>query len=81
MKYLALVLLLAGCTDASWDRGFGSFGLSGHIICYSAGQKILEDDSTGRLEESDGGGWTFRNSKNNIVKIFADCIVIYKKWK
>lgn len=72
-------LTLAGCTDAEWDKNIGSLGKSGHILCYSGGQKIFEDDSTGQIGEMEhGAGWAFRDSKGKIIKLFADCIVTYK---
>lgn len=45
---LLILFFLTGCTDAGF-ASFEALGKSGHIICYSGGEKIYEGDSTGRI--------------------------------
>lgn len=74
MKYLILLLLLVGCTDATRARGM-SIGTS-EVTCYSAGALIYKGKSTGRVERGDSGSWFFKEeSTGDAVSINADCIV------
>lgn len=57
---ILIILSLAGCTDAAWDAQFGSLSESHNVDCYSGGQKIFENSTTGKVFSLEGGGFAFR---------------------
>lgn len=72
---LALALALTACTDAQLSS-FEALGESSVIKCYSGGQVIFEDQSTGKVQQLDGDGITYKSAKSNTyVRAYADCIV------
>jgi hypothetical protein len=68
--------LLSGCTCA-YVKQITSIGSSGHIVCYSGGQKIYEGDSTGKIAtESQSDGWYFEEKvTNRLIRISGDCLI------
>lgn len=79
MKYLILLLILCGCTDAQWDGIIESYNEVHDVSCYSGGQEIFKAKTTGKVTSLSGGGWAFRTTDNRFVKTFADCFVSFKK--
>lgn len=80
MKRIAFILVafsVAGCTDTQRAR-IGAIGDPAHVTCYSGGQVIFEDDSTGRVEASESGGGLFFNSAktDKLIRTYADCVVV-----
>lgn len=77
MKYFLgfLLIILFGCTDAMKSEVF-SLGKSAQIICYSGGQKIYEEKTTGKVFDLAGGGWAFTTLSGKYVQTFADCFVL-----
>ncbi len=73
---LCALLVVGGCTDAARAR-IGSYGDSGEIKCYSAGQLIYEGRSTGKIHANNHfSGFEFKDaSTNKFVRIHADCVV------
>lgn len=72
---LAVVLILASCSDASLDKAT-RFNEPQEITCYSGGQVVFKDVSTGRVEESRGGAGLYYRSKNTgeLVQLYLDCL-------
>lgn len=79
MKYIILVVLLSGCTDAAFDK-VANLGNGAHIKCYSGGQLIYEGDATGKiLSEKESDGYYFRDkATDKLIEISADCAFYYK---
>lgn len=72
---MALGLALTACTDAERASIF-NYGDEAKIVCYSGGQVIFEDVSTGKVLQLDGDGITYKSTKTGkYVRAFADCIV------
>ena len=72
---VALIVLLAGCTDAK-RASWSAYGDEARITCYSGAQVIFDDTSTGKVAQLDGDGITFKSKKTGrYVRAFADCIV------
>ena len=70
-----LILLLAGCTDAERASLF-AYGDEADVVCYSGGEVVFQDTSTGKVAQLDGDGITFKSKKTGgYVRAFADCIV------
>jgi len=70
-----LVVALAGCTDAERAR-LGTYGSEAAIKCYSGGQEIFSDVSTGKVVSLDGDGFAYKSKKTGrYVRAFADCIL------
>ena len=96
MRYLLPILFFffAGCTDAAWDRHWGTLGKASEVKCYSGGVLIFHATSTGQVkseEQSDGyfarwiihsteGEWVTSNLSQRGVPagISGDCIFIYE---
>ena len=76
--FLVVVLALSGCTDAA-RSSFQAYGEEADITCFSGGNIIYADTSTGKVEQLDGDGITFRSKYGErYVRAFADCIVQVK---
>lgn len=78
MKLIMLiaVFMLAGCTDALWDKTF-SFGEARKIECYSGGKLVYSGISTGKISnERSSDGYFFRDSANQkLMEVSGDCIL------
>jgi len=74
--YLILLLVFSGCTNADWAQ-WGALGSSGHIVCFSGGQKIYEGDSTGKIStEHNSDGWYFQEKgSGSLIRISGTCII------
>jgi hypothetical protein len=74
---LILCASLSGCTDATMSS-FGALGSEAEVSCYSGGQRVFNDKSTGKVVQTDNGdGLGFRSkSTGKFVRVYADCIVI-----
>lgn len=69
---------LAACTDAE-RASFTALGDQSSITCYSGGEVIFTDESTGKVQQLDGDGITYLSAKTRkYVRAFADCIVTNK---
>lgn len=72
---LVSAALMVGCTDATIGS-IGALGESAEIVCYSGGEKIFQDKSTGKVEVMEGGGgWHYKSQNGPYVRTFADCFV------
>ncbi len=72
---LLVTVALCGCSDAM-RASLGAYGEEATITCYSGGEVIFADVSTGKIETTDGDGVTFKSKKTGgYVRAFADCIV------
>lgn len=71
----ALALALTACTDAEVSS-WGAYGDEATVTCYSGGQEVFKDTSTGKVEGT-GDGVQFRSqTTGRHVRTYADCIVI-----
>lgn len=70
-----ILAALSACTDAELAT-YGAYGESASVKCYSGGDLIHDDVSTGKVIQIDGDGITYK-SKNTgqYVRAYADCIV------
>lgn len=70
-----ILATLSACTDAEM-ASLGAYGDNASIKCYSGGEVIYDDISTGKVVQLDGDGITYK-SKNTgqYVRAYADCIV------
>lgn len=75
-KYIIILVLLAGCTDAD-KAHYGSFGSKATITCYSGDIIIFKAESTGKVNSTgSGSGWEFKDNKTNkFVRISGNCII------
>jgi uncharacterized membrane protein len=72
------VVSTAGCTDAEMANMF-AYGDQADVKCYSGGQAIFEDVSTGKVVPIEGDGFTYKSAKSGkLVRAFADCILIVR---
>lgn len=72
---LFATITLSGCSDAM-RASLSAYGEEATITCYSGGEVIFDDVSTGKIATTDGDGVTFKSKKTgNYVRAFADCIV------
>lgn len=74
-----LALTIAGCTDAT-KASFSAYGEEAVVTCYSGGQTIFTDESTGVVQGSDGGAGVEFKSKTTgkYIRTYADCVVVSK---
>ena len=73
---LGLSLTAVVCTDAERASMF-NYGDQAQITCWSGGNVIFEDVSTGKVQQLDGDGITYKSTKTGkYVRAFADCIVM-----
>lgn len=71
-------LALCACTDAE-RASFAAYGNEARVVCYSGGQVVFDEVSTGKVNQLDGDGITFKSKKTGgYVRAFADCIVTSK---
>jgi len=76
---IAATAALSGCTDAEIANVF-AYGDQADVKCYSGGQVIFEDVSTGKVVPIEGDGFTYKSAKTgSFVRAFADCILVVKK--
>lgn len=72
----AMAVALAGCTDAERSH-LMTYGSEAQITCYSGGEVIFNDNSTGKVAVIDGDGLSFRSkTTGKFVRAYADCILI-----
>lgn len=76
---LTALLLLSGCTDASWDSGIVAYNENFKVVCYSGGNAVFQAVTTGKVASLTGGGWAFRTTNGEFVQTFADCFVSFQK--
>ena len=78
--FIAVLLLsLTACTDASM-ASFAALGNESEVTCYSGGQAVFKDTSTGVVQSGEGGAGVYFESATTrrYIKTYADCIVISK---
>lgn len=77
MKTLLLLtvatLVLAACSEASVNRSF-NYGPAGRVTCYSGGQIIFDDYSTGSIKNSNGY-YFIASSTGRLVSASGDCTI------
>lgn len=75
-KYLFILMLLIGCTDAQISH-WKSYNKTGKITCYSGDKIIYIGHSTGKiLTTSQSDGWEFMDFKTKkLVRISGTCVV------
>lgn len=78
-KFIAFAVIgvaLAGCTDAGRAQ-LGALGSAGEITCYSGGQVILQDKSTGKIATEEGSdGWYYNSATTNkLIRVSGTCVV------
>jgi len=71
------LLVVVGCTDATLGS-IEAFGNPAQITCFSGGDEIFKDVSTGKVEMLEGGGWHYKSENGSYVRTFADCFVVVK---
>ena len=71
---VALVVAAAGCTDATL-ASIGSFGSKSKVTCYSGGQEIYKDESTGKVQSGQSGVYYKSSKTGRFVHTYADCII------
>ena len=69
-----VVFALAGCTDADQAALF-SYGSKTSVVCWSGGQKIFTDESTGKVTIDQSGIYYKSVKTGNLVHTYADCII------
>lgn len=78
MKKLLLLcitgVLLVGCTDAE-QAALLSYGSKTKVECWSGGQKIFDDESTGKVTIDQSGIYYKSVKTGNLVHTYADCII------
>jgi hypothetical protein len=77
---LFAVFSLSACTDAE-RAALGSYGSEAKVTCYSGGNVVFEDVSTGKVVAGTGEeGIVFKSkTTGSYVRAFADCIVLEKR--
>ena len=83
MKKLLLFITILGCigcTDAEWGK-YRVYGSNATIRCWSGGQLILDEVSSGKiLSEKNSNGYYFVSKKTGeMIEVDADCVFVYKK--
>jgi len=76
MKKLIIIaglFLTIGCTDAN-KLSYQTLGSKFKVECYSGGSLIYFGETTGQHLTSEGGTFTFKDSKNRAIEINANCI-------
>lgn len=69
---------VTGCTDTQ-RASLGAYGDSARVTCYSGGQVVADDFSTGKVANaSDSDGYEFKSSTTDRFTQFSgDCIIDY----
>lgn len=79
MKVIALfgLLLLAGCTDATW-KNYSTLGSSGEVTCYSGTLMIYHGTSTGKIQTvQNSDGWEFEDAATHkFVRVSGSCLIV-----
>lgn len=74
MLGIVTLLALSGCTDADQAALF-SYGSKTDVKCWSGGQLIFSDESTGKVAIDQSGIYYKSVKTGNLVHTYADCIV------
>ena len=78
MKKLLLAMIvtlgLTACTDAE-RSALGTYGNTSLVQCYSGGEMIFEDTSTGALLITSAGVGFRCTTTGRYINTYADCIV------
>lgn len=73
--FVASMFILSGCTDAR-RSAYYALGSSTKVECYSGGQKVFEDESTGYVESAKNGLQYRSKTTNKHVRLYMDCIIV-----
>jgi hypothetical protein len=76
---IAIALLaITACTDTTAAR-WQALGAPGHVMCFSGGQKIFDDHSTGKIHNAEASdGYQFKSrTTGRLIEVSGDCIVDY----
>lgn len=71
---IAAASQISGCTDAEM-ASWGALGSKSTVTCWSGGQKIFEDESTGKVSQGQSGIYYKSSVTGELVHTYADCIV------
>lgn len=72
---LSMVAVVAtGCTDAN-QAALLSYGSKTNVKCWSGGQLIFSDESTGKVTIVTSGIYYKSVKTGNLVHTYADCII------
>lgn len=71
---IAAAVQISGCTDAEM-ASWGALGSKSTVTCWSGGQKIFEDESTGKVSQGQSGIYYKSSVTGELVHTYADCIV------
>ncbi len=71
---IAAAVQISGCTDAQM-ASWGALGSKSTVTCWSGGQKIFEDESTGKVSQGQSGIYYKSANTGELVHTYADCIV------
>ena len=74
---LLCALFLMGCTDATMS-GYGALGDPSAVSCFSGGQVVFEDESTGYVESMASGVQYRSKTTGQHIRLYMDCIVVSK---
>lgn len=76
--FILILIIAAGCTDAQYEK-ITKLGDPARVTCYSGGEVIYDDYSTGAISNEEGtDGYYFKEkSSGELVEISADCIFRY----
>lgn len=80
MKRMLMVVALAACltaacTDAE-KSAWGALGDEATITCYSGGDVIFTDHSTGKVVGGESGVYFKSKTTGKFIKTYADCVII-----
>jgi hypothetical protein len=79
MKFVIFVAVVAmSCTDTA--RGvLTRYGSSAKVTCYSGGQVVFDDESTGAVQSSENSdGYLFVSKKTgSLVEVSGTCTLKY----
>lgn len=76
MKYLMLLILLSGCSNAQ-IAAVSAWGKRHDVICYSGGKIIYQGYTTGKIEnESHSDGYYFQDDETKqFVTVSGQCVI------
>lgn len=75
---LTSVLAIVGCTDAQQAK-IAALGDAARVTCYSGGEIVFDDYSTGKIENEEGsdGFYFVSRTTNRMIAVTGDCTIDY----
>mgnify|MGYP001216859450 CR=1 FL=1 len=77
-----LCLLVSTISTIGCDATIGkisSVGKEATITCFSGGERVIEEKSSGKILSEPGSGYYFRNQEGYMIEIDMPCIIKYSK--